>query len=295
MLNKFKLYLEEIKITPVNWLLGLSGVLMVRFFLESLSSPTSSGFFASDASTLIHYYLFFLSLFLIFIIIFEKVVPSWKSVAPQLIVVLSPVIFIAPIIDWLVSGGKGFKMTYFFDFPKDFLVKFLTLGGLDISVGATIGLKVEIALIVLFFGFFVYFIEKDWLKAVISSLGFYSIIFVFICLPSFISFVGQLGQIFPISHPAYLQKIISESITTLNNTHSSLLYSSTNRLFDVGFNFLMAKILFLISIGASFYWFRLNFKEKLKAMIENSRGERVLHYVLMIFLGFYVVTLMSWQ
>ena len=284
MLNNLKSYLENIKITPISWLVGISGVIMVRFFLESLSNPTSSGFFASDASTLIHYYLFFLAIVVVFMIILQKAVPSWKNIIPQFVAVSFLMIFIAPIIDWIISGGKGLKMVYLFDPPKEMLFSFLYFTNKSLNGGSTLGLQIEIALMLLLVGLFVYLVSKNWKRAIISVASLYIIVFIFASLPGIISLIGQGGQ--STQNPlVFLQNSIGNSATISNNIHSSLQYSSMTRLLEISFNFIMGKILFLILIANASFWFFLNFKEKFKTMFKNSRPERVTHYLLMIFLG----------
>jgi len=289
MLATFKNYLEKINITPINWLVGVSGVLMIRFFLESLSSQTSGGFFASDASTLLHYYLFFIASFLVLLIIFQKLIPSWKSVAPQFIVMSSIIIFIAPIVDWVIGRGQKITMTYLFESPKEMLHSLLTFFGPNFYTGITIGMRIEIALAILGFGFFVYFVKKSLKQAIFSALAVYLVAFVFVSLPGVLNLVfghSVNGNYF--NQPMFfIQNSIENSATILNNLHSSLQYSSVSRLFEIAFNFLMGKILFLMVISGAFIWFRLNFKEKLEATIKNSRPERVVHYLLMIFLGLF--------
>ncbi len=289
MLNNFKFYLESIKITPISWLVGVSGVLMVRFFLESLSSQTPSGFFASDASTLLHYYLFFMASFLVLLIIFQKLIPSWKNVAPQFIAMSSAIIFVAPIVDWVVGRGQKITMTYLFESPKEMLHSLFTFFGPNIYTGITIGMRIEVALAVLGFGFFVYFVKKSIKWAIFSALIIYFLAFIFVSLPGILNlFFGYATSGNYFNQPLFfIQNSIENSATILNNLHSSLQYSSTIRLFEIAFNFLMGKILFLILISATFVWFRSNFKEKLGAIIKNSRPERVTHYLLMIFLGLF--------
>jgi 4-hydroxybenzoate polyprenyltransferase len=276
MLNNLKSYLESLKVTPLSWLLGVSGVLMVRFFLESLSNPTSSGFFASDASTLIHYYLFFMTGFLILLVLLPILLPEWKKLTPQLVALSAVVTLMPPIIDWLVSGGAGFKMTYLFNGWGQMPVSFLTLGGLSISHGATIGLKIEIGLGLIFFAILIYFLKKSWWRAVFSALVIYLAVFILAELPSIIS----LGD--PIN---FLQKTFTDSHTLANNLHGTLLYSGYVRFFEIAFNFLMGKILFLVCTTLLFVWANMNYKQKLKAILQNFRAERVSAYVLMIFLG----------
>jgi geranylgeranylglycerol-phosphate geranylgeranyltransferase len=287
MLDKLKSYLESIHITPISWLAGVSGVLMVRFFLESLSNPTSSGYFASDASTLINYYLFFIATLLVFMVFFQIVVPSWKSVAPQFVALSSAAVLIAPIIDWVASEGRGLKMTYLFNTPKEMiysLFHFFT-GGIN---GVTIGLRIEITLGLLFFGLFVYFVEKNWKRAVISSLVLYLIVFLFASIPGIISIIGQTGHLFQNTPLVFLQNSITNSSAISNNIHSSLQYSSVVRLIEIAFNFIMGKILLLISVAVLLAWFYTSYKEKFKAVIRNSRAERIASYVVMVLFGIFV-------
>jgi 4-hydroxybenzoate polyprenyltransferase len=275
MLNKLKSYLEAIHITPMNWLVGISAVLMVRFFLESLSSPTSTGFFSSDSSTLLHYYLFFMCVFVIHMIIFQFAMPKWKSVIPQLIAITSLFVFIAPIADWIISGGKGIKMTYFF-----------------VGAGATIGMYIEIALMLLFFGILVHFAEKSWKRTIIAVIAFVLPVLFFGSLPGVISVIGQVGALFPKIPIVFFQNSVLNSITISNNLHGSLQYSSALRLFEIAFNFIMGKVLFLILVVLSSFWFYKNFKTKFKALVGDFRSTRTIHYLLMIFLGMFSLFIM---
>jgi len=288
MLNNLKSYLESIKITPISWLVGVSGVLMVRFFLESLSNPTSSGFFASDASTLLHYYLFFMTGLLVLLVFFSIAIPKWKHIIPQFVALSSLIIFLPPIIDWLVSGGKGLKMTYFFDTSKEMLHSVLNFG----AVGTTVGLRIEIALALLCLGVLVYSIQKSWKRAIISSLALYLVVLIFASLPGLISIIGQVGHLIPVDPIVFIQNSTIRSSTITNNIHSSLQYSSLVRLIEISFNFMMGKVLFLISVAVSSLWFYLNFKDKFIATIRNSRIERISHYILTIFVGILISYIM---
>lgn len=288
MLDKLKSYLESIHITPISWLAGVSGVLMVRFFLESLSNPTSSGFFASDASTLIHYYLFFLTIAMVFMFLVQKALPDWRHIVSQLVVSSFLIIFIAPIIDWIVSAGKGLKMTYLFDSPGEMFSSFFLFLFGNFGNGVSLGLRIEGVLLAALLGLLVYMISRNWKRTLIISLVSYTVFFTFASLPGIISMIGQIGNLFQSSPLVFLQDSIAESSTASNNIHSSLQYSSYVRFIEISFNFIMGKILFLILVVLASFWFRLNFKEKFKAMIRNSRPERVAHYLLLIFMGVFL-------
>ena len=62
IIEKFVEKIEEGSISITGWMASFIGILFVRFILESLSSPTSTGVIPSDPYTLVHYGLFFLSL-----------------------------------------------------------------------------------------------------------------------------------------------------------------------------------------------------------------------------------------
>jgi 4-hydroxybenzoate polyprenyltransferase len=294
MLDKLKSYLETIHITPINWLVGVSGVLMVRFFLESLSSPTSSGFFSSDSSTLIHYYLLFLSGLLMLMVFFQIVIPSWKKVIPQFIALASPMLFIPPIADWIISRGKGIKMTYLFNTPAEIVSSFLSIFSFKAGV-ATAGIKIEIILALFLFGILVYFLQRSWKRAILSPLILYVIIFIFASLPGIISAIGQIGRLFPSGPITFFQNSIAGSSTIANNLHGSLQYGSVVRLIEISFNFMLGKILFIISSMLASLWFFINFKDKFKAIFRNFRTERVAHYIFTVFVGIFTAYIVFGQ
>ncbi|OHA94122.1 MAG: hypothetical protein A3E02_00550 [Candidatus Zambryskibacteria bacterium RIFCSPHIGHO2_12_FULL_38_34] len=291
MLANLKSYLEKIQVTPISWIIGISGVLMVRFFLESLSSPTSSGFFSSDASTLIHYYLFLMASAVVFMIFLQVFIPSWKSVIPQLVAISFSAIFIAPVVDWLVSGGKGLRMLYLFDSPKGMLFSFLSFTNKSFNDSATIGLQIELASLIIFSGLLIYFVNKNWKRAITSVLVLYVIIFILSSSPGIVSIIGggsNPAQNYFGQPSFFIQKSIENSATIPNNIHSSLKYSSTVRMFEIAFNFMMGRIIFLILVIFTTAWFYLNLKEKFKAMVGNFRLGRTAHFILMIFFGLFV-------
>jgi 4-hydroxybenzoate polyprenyltransferase len=294
MLNNLKTYLEKINVTPISWLVGISGIMMVRFFLESLSNPSSSGFFASDASTLIHYYSFFLAVAVVLMIFLQIAVPSWKKVIPQLTAISFLALLVGPLADWIISGGNGFRMAYLFEAPREMMFSFLSFFGKNLSVGVTWGIRIEMALLLLFIGLFVYFAQKSWRRAIVSVISLYVIMFVFLSFPGIMNIVGghsMIGNYF--NQPLlFIQKSIAESATVSNNLHSSFQYSSLVRMYEIAFNFIMGKIFFLILMVSASVWFRLNFREKFKAVIRNSRPERVSHFILMIFFGLFAAHLL---
>lgn len=279
MLTKFKSYLESIAITPTSWILGVSGILMARFFLEAFSSRTSTGIIASDSSTLVHYYLFFIATILATMLFLWFAVPSWRKILPQFAAISYLIILLPPIIDFIVSKGGGFQMTYLFERPSEMLKSLLVFFGPNFSSGITVGMKIEFALILILAGILTYQTSRKILRTIISVMVLYLIIFIFVSLPGVIS-------IFSGSEPMlFLSRSSISSASFANNLHGSLFYLTDVRALEIGFNFLMSKILFLICALLLSFWFYLSDKKKFIVVIKNSRPERVLAYFLSIILG----------
>ena len=286
MIQKLKSYLESIEITPTNWLLGISGILMARFFLEAISSPTTSGIAASDASTLIHYYLFFMAFAFGSLLFFHFAIPKWREVLPQFVLYLFVAVLIAPILDFILSKGAGATMSYIFYTPKDLLYALFTFFGS--ANGITVGIRIEAAIIILFSGFLIYKIEKNILRAIIGATVLYLAIFIFVSLPSIVSMFGSIAN--PIH---FFANAIANSATFPNNLHSALLYGYPARALEIGFNFVMGKIWFLITTALLGVWFYLSQKVKFIHIIKNSRPERVAFHLLAVSAGFYLANIIS--
>lgn len=286
MIDKFKSYLESIVLTPTSWLIGISSTLMVRFFLEALSSKSSSGIVASDASTLVHYYLFFLSFALGSCMFFYFAIPKWQKVLPQMVIYLFVLTLLAPILDFIISRGNGLSMAYIFYNPKDLFHSLLTFfGGTN---GITFGIRIEVVIIILLSTFFIYKIQKSFLRAVIGAIILYLSIFVFVGMPSFISILSNANS--PLQ---FLGSSITNSSTFQNNLHGTLLYGYPVRALEIGFNFLMGKIWFLVAVLLAGVWFVLNQNKKFIHIIKNSRPERVAFHLLAVCAGFYLAWVSS--
>jgi hypothetical protein len=152
MLQKIENFLRTTRLTPVSWLLGISGICVVRFLLEAISNPSSSGIAASDASTLVHYYAFFVCFALGSLIFFHFALPSWRDLVPQFVLFLFITILLGPILDFAFSLGGGAQMAYLFYEPGKLLHSYLTFFG-PFHNGITAGIRIEALIIILFSAF----------------------------------------------------------------------------------------------------------------------------------------------
>lgn len=251
---------------------------MVRFFLEALSSPTSSGVIASDASTLIHYYLFFLSFSLTLIVALYYLLPSWREITPQFVLISFIIIFLAPIIDF-ISSSNGSTLTYIFAKPHQLLNYFLTFFGPINGSGVSIGLRIEVAIILIAIGAIVYKKTSNIFKTLLSVVSIYTIIFIFGSIPSIISLFSSMDpKIFSILS-------ITKSATFSNNIHSTLLYAYPERALEIGFNVMVGRVWYIVASVLTIYWFFISVKDKTIEVFKNSRPERIAFHLLAIILG----------
>lgn len=281
--SRLKTYLENMKITPLEWLAGISSVIFVRFLLEIFSSKTSSSFFGADFSTMVHYYIYFIALALALVVFTKKVLPDFGKITFQFVGLIYGLILIAPILDILISGVNKVRLVYLFDTPREMLYSLLTFFGPDFSSGATIGIRIEVLLVMVAIGLLVYFSSRNVVRSVFSAIGLYLLIFAFGSMPGIISFVVQFGgdQV-PI---VFWQKTIQYSATVSNNIAPYLQYSSINSVYDIAFNMIMGKIFLIIAVALIIVIAKITIPEKLKAFWKNSRPERIANYIFLIILG----------
>src|SRR3989344_6113651 len=172
--------LDKIKREPMTisqWMLGFVGIFFIRYFFEALSSPTSSGIIPSDPYTLIHVGLFFLSVTLVTAFIIGFFSKDYVN-TPKIILFALPVIWLAPIIDIILSYGEGYKMTYLFDSHGKLLVDFFTFFGPILNQGATYGIRIGIVLILIGVGWYLWQINKNAFKTILGVLSVYAFGFV---------------------------------------------------------------------------------------------------------------------
>ena len=285
MLENVREKLSNSTPTPIQWLVASACILMVRFFLESLSNPSLSGMVASDAPTLVHYFLFFLSVGLALMLLLQFVLPTWKKASPQLILLGLSITSLPPIIDWVISGGKGLVMTYLIKSPADTILSFLTFFGTDIFHGATIGIRVEVAIVIIGVGFIVYCVRKRIAMALFAMVMTYMIIFVAGSMPGIIAAIASLVGDRSSTAVQFIQSSVLDSVTLSNNIHSTLRYATLVRMMEIGFDFLIGRVFYIITIGLSLAWFFTNYKEQVRSIFSNLRPERVGHYIFLVLLG----------
>ena len=281
--------LEKIKnqeMTISQWIIGFIGILFVRFIIEGLSSPTTSGIISSDATTIIHYGLFFTATALGLICIVGYFSKDYAG-ASKLVLFGLPIIWLAPIIDIILSAGVGYKMTYLFDTHQTILFDFLTFFGSQITRGATIGIRIEIAIILCAIGWYIWHTRKSILQSIGGVLASYILIFILATIPGLLYTFSHLqnGPETLVTVLDYLQKTVLDSNIAHNTLHDGEIFTSSIRFFELGFNKLLSQILFIISfIFVSILFWKINPK-KFLSVVKNARPERTMFYILLLLSG----------
>jgi len=268
--------IENQPISVSQWLVGFTGIVFIRFMLETLSSPSFSGFIPSDAPTLIHYFISFLTILLGLICIVRYFVKGNGNLAKIALFGL-PIIWLGPIIDLILSYGKGYPITYIFDGSRKLLLDFISFFGPQVSIG----LRIELLVIIFSIGLYVWSIRKNKINTILAVLSSYIFLFFIFSLPSIIYILNHgYGNVMQ-----FLSAIISESNIAYNTIDATLFYGSSVRAFELGFDKLLSQISFILSFIFISIWFWQTKKEKLFSIIKNSRPERVALYLTLLALG----------
>jgi 4-hydroxybenzoate polyprenyltransferase len=270
-----------------DWLLAFSGVVFIRFLLEAISNPSTSGVIASDPQTLVHYSLFYLVAAMGSIYIIDFFTNKGVKTANFMIFLLC-FMWLAPILDIIFSKSKGFKLEYVFDGGLGLIKDFFNFYNPFLSHIATPGIRIELILLFLGMSWFVWQITKNLRKAVTAFVASYIFVFFISTLPGVVYTISSLISGTPIMQRGaslYLTNLIFHSNIVFNSIHATLIPISYDRFIEIGFDKLMSQFYFIFLCALLFLWFWKNKKDALVAILKNSRPERAGHYILLILLG----------
>ncbi len=286
MIDRLLQHIKDQQITPTKWTAGFVGIFFIRFILESFSSPTNTGIIASDPYTLVHYGLFFLTVIFGIMCILGYFSKDYSN-ASKLVLFSLPIIWLGPILDMIISFGKGYKMTYLFESHSVLLLDFFKFFSPEFMPGATYGIRIEIIIILVGLGFYVWKKSKDIIKSLLTIFTTYVFIFILATIPGIIYTISNVNSVpgTQIEIVEYLEKTMIQSNIFHNTLHDGTLSTSRSRFIELGFNKLMSQILFIINIVLLVLWFFKSHPQKFKTVLRNLRPERTLFYILLLILG----------
>ncbi|MCX6789915.1 MAG: UbiA family prenyltransferase [Candidatus Kaiserbacteria bacterium] len=268
MIEKWITSLETAPMSVAGWIAGFIGVVWIRCFLEAFSSPNKSGYLTSDLPTLLHYTLFYAAVIFLTVVCVSIATGISSTKMMRSVIFMLPLMWIAPLIDLM---QKGSHMTYIFAANAEILfADFITCFG-----GATLGLRIELGLLVLLLGGYVYLHTKRSSTAFVGMVVGYVVIFIAGSLPTLISFLLPTNGLFV----SLQNSMLSHSFLHPSANYS--VYRTLELLFDAG----MAQSWYLILSIFGFAWLYRAQEDVVRALSHNLRPERIGHFMLMALLG----------
>ncbi|MGC9598888.1 MAG: UbiA family prenyltransferase [Minisyncoccia bacterium] len=286
MIAKALRRIEDVTAPFWQWCAGFLGILFVRFFLENLSSPAPSFPGTPDAATLVHYFLFYVTIFISFSLVLYLFIPDLTKITKFLFFGL-PIIWLPPIVDLIVSHGGGYHIAYIF--PENIGAlwnDFLRMGGSSPLGGVTPGLRAE--LIAILAGSLAYAFVKT--KSVIKSIGAaFSMYLVWFFLFVFPALIAAAARLWAGGSPVapLLSSLTSGFLSShlLPNFIKPNLLPSYVHATEIGFNIGTAAIFYLFDFILIAYWAFLCNPRTVAALVHNVRPGRTAYYLGMIVLG----------
>jgi nicotinamide riboside transporter PnuC len=194
MLKRFQTFFRrvvdhvEAKEVPfVQHLLLFASILAVRLALEYWSSRKL--FTVEDV---LHISLWFTGIVLSFMLLLQLFSGQPILRIARLVITFFSIALTAPLLDLALSGGQGFKMNYMAlnpgpGFEREVLWAYLTLGGSSLERGATPGIRIEIALLVLASFNYIRTRRESWVLGIIGAITIYTTLFLSGALPLFLT------------------------------------------------------------------------------------------------------------
>ena len=165
-----------------------AAILAVRLALEFFSSRRL--FTIDDILHIGLWFIFIVLAFRVQLHLFsgEKIIKVAK-----LVIVFFSIALTAPIIDLILTGGVGAKMNYLsLHSWKDIAWSYITVGGSSLSRGATPGIRIEIALLVIASFNYVRTKKNSILQGVIAAVSIYTVLFLSGAVPLLLGYIVNI-------------------------------------------------------------------------------------------------------
>jgi 4-hydroxybenzoate polyprenyltransferase/tetratricopeptide (TPR) repeat protein len=278
ILERSKIFIESIEEQKHNvfiWLLTLFSIIFARNFLEGVLERghiigLSSIPHTSYINFFIHFPFFFVSLLLALTIILRYLTRENIEKILRVIVPFSIIIILPPIIDFIVSNGKGATLSYMISSRDAYLLLTRFFNPFVEIKGLTYGVRIEVFIGCLLTLLYVFIKTKNILKALLGTMGFYLIVVFWASLPVIIANVlhpllrGEITPVLP-----YLKIFRSGGLVQTESQKLSLI-----NLF-----------LFVICFLWTFYLYN---KKKFISALSNIRPLRSIHYCGMTLFGIFI-------
>ncbi len=298
MIKKIIAQIEEAKINFGQGLITFFSIVFVRNFLENFSGPRSDQRLIDFFTNFIHYPLAYLALFLSIVLVLHLITRVEIVKVLKFGLIGLAVIWLAPILDLIVTWGRGWTIAYQFTGWQNFFFNLFTLGGEFRNPGATLGVRIEVILIIVGLALYTYLKTASLKKAFLALVSVYLIIFFYFNLPLLLVTAekllsGGLGSLSQLSLVSFYNQEIISSGTFLNRTLGldttlTLFPWTANRGFETIFNLEISASYIIIIIALALALLKFYQPKRFSAIIKNIRVLRLGHYLFMTGLGIYL-------
>lgn len=285
MLSRMMDTIERTPLSASGFACAFAGIILIRTVLEALSSPSSSGFLPLDAPTTIHYALFYVAAYLAVTLVLGFFTKNYRNAAKAALFGFC-IIWLPPIIDLISTGGAGSSMAYIFEAPAALILDFLTFFGPLDAAGITLGIRIEILLVLAAVAWRVYGVRKSLHAAGAAALTVYAALFALVALPSLIYALVLAATHLPVTSPSdtfvYLMQesnVVANALPRIAEPATSLASS------ELGFNKLMSLAYVPLLAGLGLLLVSRLDRKAFAAHTRNVRPLRALLYLALVALG----------
>jgi 4-hydroxybenzoate polyprenyltransferase len=265
--------IEKIEDAPTGfffWLSSFLSIIALRLLIENWLDflRSRSGLFIFYEFT--HTFLFFLIAYIVIVEFLKRILKSTYQKISNILLLGYFMILTPPILDYFISGGQGFWSFYKFDSLTGLFWRFLTFFGDKPEIGITYGVRIEVALAIIFIFAYIFLKSKKIILSFLGAIGAYAIFFVLGTFPSWITIAFE-G--------------FSKGFLNVGEIDTAELFLSPVRLFSreipeilSSLNIKMSIMFALFLTGLVFLGLFLNYKERLIAFLKNARLPQIIYH-----------------
>ena len=290
--------MENIEISFLGWLGVFGAIVFLRNFLENFSGQRFDHQLNDFFTYFIHYPLAYLALLLSLIVGLYLITKEKITKILKFGLLGFAIIWLAPIIDLVITGGRGWAISYNFSGWQSFVYDFLTLGGAWRNPGVTPGVRMEVIAIIIGLALYAYIKTAKVGRAIIAGLGAYLIIFFYYCLPLIIVTVANWfrGSFINIDRGAMMDFFTKDVLNsglffgrTLGfGSQMKILPEALAKNFETIFNLQISAVYSIIIVALGIAIFKFYKPKAFWPVIGNIRPMRLGHYLVMAVLGVYL-------
>lgn len=171
---------------------GFLVTVFLRQCLEFYISVAPTGVWWVDVTTFLHAGIFYGAFFTLLSFCLSHFA-QWKfQVALKRVFSLTPLLLLAPVIDWVFFGRYGVAMAYHFVSFADFIEHFFSFFGPMTAGGVTFGMRVQVLGLLGIFGYWIYKERQSIGEVILATLASYALIYLIASTPSYIAWLEMI-------------------------------------------------------------------------------------------------------